>query len=161
MNPSQELRLRTLIRTVSETIIPAIRDDAPLAMEQAGLLVAHLNVLLEQGNREQEVDLFNSAALKALAGELLNLSSGEIALEREREALASALGGDYATLSFATERLLASTAGSFEFKQRSMLEALKYTRKQNQHGRSWFQGTGFDSSPQSLSSVESLLAVGS
>ena len=49
MNPSIELRIKTMVRALTEIIIPAIDRDNSLAQEQAGLLIGHLHVLLPPG----------------------------------------------------------------------------------------------------------------
>ena len=52
MNPSIELRLRTMIRAVTEVILPAVNPHDSLAQEQAQLLIGHLHALLQHHAHE-------------------------------------------------------------------------------------------------------------
>ena len=45
MNPSIDLRIRSMLRALQETVIPALDPSDALAREQAGLLVGHLHAL--------------------------------------------------------------------------------------------------------------------
>lgn len=52
MIPSTELRLQTMMRAMTESILPALDPKDSLAQEQAGLMMGHINALLQQAGQE-------------------------------------------------------------------------------------------------------------
>lgn len=48
MNPSVDARIDSLIRALSQVILPALREDAGLAKEQGQLVLGHLAILRAQ-----------------------------------------------------------------------------------------------------------------
>lgn len=154
MNPSNQLRLSTMIRALQESILPAIRDDAPLAREQAGLMIGHLAAMAQQDGREREVQAKEMQMLNDLAVALIDESAEENHLTELRDALQHALqAGDKVAVSFAIERLMAATNCSEVFKQKSTSLVLAFSEKHTDLGRSWFLPMGFDSAGSGLSTV--------
>ncbi|MGB1906325.1 MAG: hypothetical protein ACPHN3_03275, partial [Spongiibacter sp.] len=118
MNPSQSLRVSTMMRALQDSIMPAIGDDQPLAREQAGLLLGHLAALQQQDGQEKAVDNYCDTLLENLCESLLALSRNERGAEVRalREQLESACGDDdLHTAGFYCERLLALTDVSDDF----------------------------------------------
>ncbi|AKH69056.1 hypothetical protein IMCC21906_01378 [Spongiibacter sp. IMCC21906] len=161
MNPSNQLRISTMIRALQESILPAIRDDAPLAKEQAGLMMGHLAAMAQQDGRERDVQAREIVLLSDLGNALMTASATENRLTAQREALQQALNtGDKVALSFAIERLMAVTDCSKEFKQASASLVLAFSEAHTNLGRSWFLPMGFDPADCDLATVEQQLSSG-
>ena len=160
MNPSIELRIRTMIRAMSDIIIPAIDREAPLAQEQAGLLLGHLQVLLQHEGREQQIDKIEHAALEQLAQALLHCCRGGQMTTSAADLIRSLPQDvDTDTLSHAVESLIiqAGIDGAEDFKRDCDELVLDYARQETLRSRVWFKSMNFDHSPESLGDIESLL----
>ncbi|MDF1690799.1 MAG: hypothetical protein P1U47_00385 [Zhongshania sp.] len=159
MNPSSALRIDTMMRTLQDTIMPAIRDDQPLAKEQAGLMLGHLAALQQQANREHAVDDYCQALLLTLADEVLRLGAEESSIADLLASLDTARkNGELIALGFHIERILASSDTSAVFKRESSKVAMQYAADHTHMGRAWFLPMGFDGNPKALPTVAELLA---
>ena len=76
MNPSLDVRFKSMIRALTEVIIPALDPHNSLAQEQARLLIGHLHAALLQMPTANQVTTTEHAALRGLAEALLTTSSG-------------------------------------------------------------------------------------
>ena len=157
MNPTIELRVRTMIRALNEIIIPAIDPNNSLAQEQAGLLLGHLSVFLEHEGREQTICEIERAGLAELANALLKVCEGGEATNAASERLRN-LGDDIDTLSHAIESLVidAGIDGSDAFKRSCDELVLKHAREATLQSRIWFKSMGFDHDPEVLPGIDSL-----
>ena len=163
MNPSQSLRVSTMMRALQDSIMPAIGDDQPLAREQAGLLLGHLAALQQQDGQEKAVDNYCDTLLENLCESLLALSRNEQDAEVRalREQLESACGdGDLHAAGFYCERLLALTDVSDDFKTQSAAALYRYAKAHTQMGRAWCLPMGFDSNAGELPAVGDILKAG-
>jgi len=144
MNPSVELRLETMLRAMTETIIPALDPGDALAREQAALLQGHIHALLQQQGREPEIDRREIQALNELGHLLLSIVEGGkqtgIACERLSKALT---GEDYSELSLSIEQLIAVGDASPAFKNAAWRPVLDYARDATTRGHQWFKPMGF------------------
>lgn len=159
MNPSNQLRLSTMIRAVQESILPAIRDDAPLAKEQAGLLMGHLAAMMQQDGQEIAVRRREAFLLRQLASDLLAAAAEDAALVSEVAALESALAEGGCGLSFAIEALLCNADAGEGFKNASTKLTLQFSRSHTDLGRVWFLPMGFDSAQVGLPSLAEQLSA--
>jgi hypothetical protein len=159
MNPSIELRIKTMVRALTEIIIPAIDRDNSLAQEQAGLLIGHLHVLLQHEGREHLICEIERKGLKQLADDLLAASHGGEATSAAAARL-KALPDDVDTntLSHAIEALIidAGIDGSDTFKQTCDTLVIKHAREETRRARVWFKAIGFDHDPDALPDIDSL-----
>ena len=48
MRPSFDLRLQTMMKAMTEVVLPAVDPDNSAAVEQANLVIGSLNLLTEQ-----------------------------------------------------------------------------------------------------------------
>ena len=71
MSPDLELRLRTMIATVADVISPAIDPSNKLAVEQAGLLVGSLKMIMEQMDYSHPFEVVELRDYVALTSEIL------------------------------------------------------------------------------------------
>lgn len=144
MIPSTELRLKTMMRALTESILPALDPKDSLAQEQAGLLMGHINALLQQAGQEPVVDAEEQSALAELAHFLLSVAEGGAQTTAAIKALQGALNaGDVAAISLATERLIASPDGTEAFKSAAWEPVLKYSKDAAARGQAWFKPMGF------------------
>ncbi len=73
MIPDFDVRMASIVKALEDNIIPAIAPDRPLAREQAGLAIAHLNILRDQwAYAESHADLCLADTL-AFARDLVGL----------------------------------------------------------------------------------------
>ncbi len=159
MNPSVELRLRTMLRAMNEVILPAIDGDDSLAQEQARLMTGHLQALLAHHAGEGRLAARQRQRLDALAAELLEIADGGPVTRAAGAALAAARGSDDPALSLAVERLViaAGADGSESLRERSRTLVLAHAREQALTGRAWFRPMGFDAAPDALPDIPDLL----
>ena len=159
MNPSIELRIKTMIRALTEVIIPAVDPNNSLAQEQAGLLVGHLNVLLQHQERERIMFEVEHEALIRLAAALIEASSGGDDTLSATSRLKKLVGNaDTDTLSHAIESLVidAGVDGSDAFKRTCETLVVQHARDETLRARVWFKAMGFDHDPDALPDIDSL-----
>jgi hypothetical protein len=161
MNPSIELRLKTMMRAVTEVILPAVDPNNSLAQEQTRLLLGHLHALLLQHAHAAELGALTRADAEALARQLLAQAAGGARTLAAADRLRTALASDESSaLNHAVEDLLIASGedGDPMFVANSTRLVLNYSRAQALHGRAWFKAMGFDSTPGSLPDVPTLIA---
>ena len=159
MNPSIELRIHTMIRALTESIIPAVDLEDSLACEQANLLLGHLHVLLQHNGLEKRICDIEHADLKLLANALIDASSGGSATAAATTRLRDLpIDADTDTLSHAIEALIIDSGidGSEAFKRASDTLVLEHARESTRRSRIWFKSMGFDHDPGALPDIDSL-----
>lgn len=160
MNPSSQLRLSTMMRAMTDIILPAIPASESMAQEQSQLLIGHIAALMAQDGRERELVDYNARHLMACATRLLALAESEsLSDEKLIDLRAAVTANDTAKVAFALERLMAQCDVSDGFKRESSVLLMQYARQHSVAGRSWFSPMGFDSKPSELIDVANLLAA--
>ena len=159
MNPSVELRLRTMMRAMTEVILPAIDPTNSLAQEQARLLLGHLHALALHAAHEGTIDALEETADRALARALLAAAAGGPHTRAAQLALDTALPGERRALLQAIEGLLLASGidGSPEFQRASQQSVLAQARAAATLGRTWFKTMGFDPTPAALPDIQTLI----
>ncbi|MCB1668245.1 MAG: hypothetical protein KDI24_07790 [Pseudomonadales bacterium] len=144
MIPSTELRLNTMMRAMSESILPALDPTDSLAQEQAGLLMGHINALIQQQGKEAEIDQQEYHDLSELAHQLLSIADGgeqtQAAMSEVSKAIKNACR---ISLSIATEKLIIADDASAAFKAAARQPILDYARLSTNRGQEWFKPMGF------------------
>jgi hypothetical protein len=144
MIPSTELRLKTMMRALTESILPALDPENSLAQEQAGLLMGHINALIQQQGLEYQVNEQEAEAMTDLAKQLLTIAEGGVNTVAAAERLAAAMKeGNFEELSKSVERLLSMEDGSQAFKDATWKPVLDYSRNAAARGQQWFKPMGF------------------
>lgn len=144
MNPSTELRLKSMMRAVSENIMPAIDPANSIAQEQAGLLLGHINALIQQQGKEPEIDQQELEALQKLGSALLSSAEGGEQTMQCITNLKQAMEGScVTTLSLAVENLIIAQDASEAFKSAAWQPVLDYSGDAAARGREWFKPMGF------------------
>src|ERR1700733_15345858 len=91
MNPSVDDRIASIIRSLSDVILPALPPDAGLAQEQTHLAIGHLKIIRAQLDATPEFEVEELADARALAESLLRNGEGGSGTRAELNALRSAL----------------------------------------------------------------------
>ncbi|MBI4693932.1 MAG: hypothetical protein HY749_07915 [Gammaproteobacteria bacterium] len=159
MNPSVELRLRTMIRAVTENILPAIDPDDSLAQEQGRLLLGHLHALLQQHGHEEALRSRQRRLLDRLARDLLEAGSGGPVTLAARAALGAALADSDEALSIAVERFVLATGsdGDAGLREQTAGLVLAHAAEEVRAGEVWFRAMGFATGIEAPASVAALL----
>lgn len=144
MTPSTNLRFKTMIRSLTESILPAIDPNNAIAQEQAKLLIGHLHVLLDQDGNEKQLQQKNMDQMRQLALTLLNdADGGPNIFEAAKNLTIEINNNSYAALSLATEKLILADDATDKFKQLVWLSALDFSKSHAEAGKSWFKMMGF------------------
>lgn len=160
MKPSIELRIRSMLRAMTEVVIPAIDPDNALAQEQARLVLGHLHALSLQHPHAVRLDLLERRALELLATRLRQIAAGGPVTLAAVQRLARAQAAPAAHgLAAAIEALMVASGvdGGAEFRVAAEPLVLDYAKAAALRGRSWFMTMGFDSDPNAVPAIETML----
>jgi hypothetical protein len=154
MTPTVDERLASIVRSLTEVILPHLPDDASLAQEQVQLAIGHLQILRSQLDnvpayeREELVD--SVAVAKAL---IVGVSGGAVtsAAIRDLSAVTSAadgsdVRGQTTALNKAVDALVkaVSADGAADAKASLSRIILEHEKVRVLKDRKWFLPFGFD-----------------
>ncbi len=161
MIPPIELRLRSLMRAVSEVILPAIDPANSLAQEQARLLLGHLHAISLQLGHEAALVEKDDEAARQLAYVLLASAGGGAHTGAAQAALALAVNGERHGLLEAIDAFVLASGvdGSEACRESSLRLVLDAARAAAWRGRAWFRAMGFEPDPAALPDIPTLLAT--
>src|SRR3546814_13248477 len=94
MTPSTDERIASIIRSLTEVILPHLPADASLAQEQAQLAIGHLQILRLQIDGIQDFEAEELADARLLASELAAAIDGGPRTAAARSRLDAVLAGD-------------------------------------------------------------------
>jgi hypothetical protein len=160
MNPSVDLRIRSMLRALTQVVIPALDARDALAQEQARLLVGHLHALSLQCAHEARFVALEDRAMRRLGQALLAASGGgpvtRTAAAGVRESLEAPDGFGIGS---AIDRLILAGRedGSPSFRDAVARLTLAHGRAAALRGRSWFAAMGFGGDPARLPSIGTML----
>jgi len=168
MTPSPEIRVLSLLRTLEDLVIPAVDPGNALAQEQCQLILAQLRMLMTQlpyiGDYHalcRDDVQATTTVLRPVTGGSQTQAAGQ-ALDEALNAAESATDARaaYQRLGFAFEALIRAVAidGTPAYRARVEAEALAFSRRQARRERTWFKATGFDPHPDTLPSLEQMVA---
>jgi len=160
MNPSVDLRIHSMMRALTEVVLPAVDPDNSLAQEQVRLLLGHLHALTLHYRDEARLDEQSLIALETLAHELLAQCAGGAGTLAAAKAVQVALvASDTRELSRAIESLMIASGvdGEPAFQAASAALVMTHARSETWRGRTWFKAMGFDAAPDSLPTIDQLL----
>ena len=176
MVPDIALRIEVCRHTLTECLIPALDPGQTLAIEQAHVVVAHLNVIADQIDRVLHFRLADLKGAAALTQELVDLAAGgEAVTDAAREASAAlevaepylavtlpdpaVLQELMLALKSAADRLLQAsfTDGDETFRKRAARSVLDRALPTITRERVWTRKTGFDPLADSLPSMRDAL----
>jgi hypothetical protein len=169
MNPSTDLRLATMIRAMSDVVIPSLGEGHGLAAEQAQLVLAHLHVLRDQVDYAAEFERRELRAASALGHALVSGregGSGTAAARTRLQAVLAMEAGEHPAqmreraeaIRAAVEELIrASQDDSDEVKARVRSVVIVHERMAANDHRAWFAAMGWESGESRLPSIPQLL----
>ena len=172
MIPTVAQQLQSIKLRLTETIIPALPADERFAQEQAGLMVATLDWMLDTQEHQYRYEVVENVEYRRLLGELAQGeeagSTNAATLSEIRDMLsepgpspqdAAMALGDLADqnrrLKELTRRVFTamSAVPSGEPTQRARALLAEVARRQGERELAWFRMTGFPQAPGEISAV--------
>ena len=166
MNPDIDLRLKSVLKALSDVILPALPASERLARDQANLVIGHLTIIAEQWQYALNFELENLAQACALAGELAGMNfdsalgddliaalSAAAAVDRNNYQAVTAIHRALKTL---IDALIAADHHSAPMPPALLDAVLRYNRCRAPRERVWHRGAGLDPDAASLPSIASL-----
>lgn len=171
MQPSIEMRLRTMMKALSEVVMPAIDPTNRMAQEQAAVVLGSMDMLREQIDFAYWYEVVDLKSLCRLAAELAEVPGLESPpeLASARDAARSLTSRTDLTLSVLRDASVAlrdaislSIEAAAEPAQPGIRTAvqrlvLDHSRDQIGRERAYVAGTKWDGFPESLQTIEASL----
>ncbi len=166
MTPSIEVRLQSIVHGLRDVIFPAIDPDEALAVEQSGLILVQLTMLLKQLPFADRYNRLCRDDAHATAASIVEGAAGGPRSRAAAEALAALLAdaeaddphAGYLALAGGIAALTKAVAEDAEPGWRARVDAavLPFAIRQNRRERVWFKDAGFDPDPAELPDLASL-----
>jgi hypothetical protein len=168
MQLRQELQLATMIKTMTDVIMPAIPPEHSLAIEQSQLIVGMLSLMTKQSDVQYSFDCDELQRLIRVADKLericANHSSARQALDQlfEKRAIASdvlrqcgaapselhhSVRGLRTAITQLTSQVIASSDRKQEVRGQTTKTILEFSREQCLRDRSLMQPQGWEKTP--------------
>lgn len=154
MTPSVDERLASIIRALTEVVLPHLPEDASLAQEQVHLSVGHLQILRAQFDATPAFEREELDDNKALAAALVATIKGGADTRAAIAALADAAAassasdvrGELRALNAAIEKLVKAVSADGAADAKAILSStiLAHERARVLKDRRWFLPFGFD-----------------
>jgi hypothetical protein len=156
MNPSVDDRLASIVRALTDIVLPALPEDAGLAKEQTQLAIGHLQILRAQLDAAPAFEAEELADARALGAALLvggNGGEGTVgAMTALRAALDLPVGAEHPRQSRlrigrAIEELQRKMAidGDESYRANASKVLIRLQTERATKDRKWFSVMGFDS----------------
>ena len=156
MNPSVDDRLASIIRSLTDIILPALPGEVGLAQEQTHLAIGHLKIIRAQLDSLPAFEIEELADTRALAAALLSKAAGGTATRSAVDAVRTALeqdGGDEhqrqsrIRINRAIDELIRQLAvdGAADFRAFAADTVVRMQGERALKDRKWFALMGFDS----------------
>ncbi|MES2301248.1 MAG: hypothetical protein V4521_04095 [Pseudomonadota bacterium] len=154
MTPNVDERLASIVRSLSEVVLPHLPPEASLAQEQVHLCIGHLQILRAQMDQIPAFEQEELVDAVSIARELIGSTDGgeatSTATARLRDAADSAGSGhprdDRKAVLEAVDALVKAVAsdGSTQTKARLSEIILRHETERSLKDRRWFAPFGFD-----------------
>jgi hypothetical protein len=156
MNPSVDDRLASIIRSLTDIILPALPREAGLAQEQTHLAIGHLKIIRAQLDSMPAFEIEELADTRALAVALLSKAAGGTGTSAAASTVRTALeqdGGDEhprqsrIRINRTIDELIRQLAvdGTPEFRAFAADTVIRLESERAFKDRKWFALMGFDS----------------
>jgi hypothetical protein len=152
MNPSVDDRLASVVRALTDVIMPSLKSDASLAQEQMQLIIGHLQILRAQLDGSPGFEAEEAQDARALGDALVKAAEGgpetQAALVALRAALAASASPreERVAVHTAIDKLVRAAAadgtGAFRTELGGIIIAMQTPRTMKD--RAWFTMMGFD-----------------
>lgn len=169
MTPSIAVRLESVLHGLRDAIIPAIDPNEALAVEQSGLILAQLSMLLRQLPYAERYHRLCRDDARAAAVAIVQEPAGGPRSRTAAAALAALLAGadaddphaGYLALAGGIAALTTAVAEDAEpgWRERVNTAVLAFSIRQNRRERVWFKDAGFDPDPGELPELAVLCAA--
>jgi rhodanese-related sulfurtransferase len=169
MTPSIEVRLTSVLHGLRDAIIPAINPGEALAVEQSGLILAQLTMLLKQLPYADRYYRLCRDDARTTAAAIVQECAGGASSQAAADALVAVLAGagthdphaDYLALAGGIAALTTDVAQDAEPSCRASINTavLAFSIRQNTRERVWFKDAGFDPDPGALPDLATLCAA--
>ena len=166
MNPDIDLRLKSVLKALSDVILPALPADERLARDQVKLVMGHVAIIAEQWKHALNFELENLALACALAGELAAMSLDASCGDELIVALAAAEAvdrNDYDAVTLVHRHLkglidvlIADDQRCAPMPRAVLAAVLRYNQRRAPRERTWHRGAGLDPDTASLPPFASL-----
>jgi hypothetical protein len=169
-----DIQIATIVKSLTDVIMPALGPDQKVASEQVGIIISQLNFIAERAPLQASFDLDELARLVRLANALGDLCHPEVLEVAASLEAAAASGGaclagagddpDRVLDSIRDLRSTCSTATTTLFElsasTRNRLAAIvfDYSEQQLLRDRAWLVTQGWEAEPETLPNIETLLA---
>ncbi len=170
MTPSIEVRLTSVLHGLRDAIIPAINPDEALAVEQSGLILAQLSMLVRQLPYADRYHRLCRDDARTTAAAIVQEPAGGPRSQAAAEALCVLLAGvnlddphaGYLALAGGIADLTDAAADDAELGWRARVNAavLAFSIRQNRRERVWFKDAGFDPDPAELPDLAAMFTTG-
>lgn len=167
MNPDLDLRLKSVLKALSDVILPALPATERLARDQANLVIGHLTIIAEQWQHALSFELQNLAQSCLLAGELAGMNFDSTLGDDLSAALSTATAVDRSDYQAVTEihrglktvidRLISADHHSAPMPPAVLDAVLRYNHRRAPRERVWHRAAGLDPDAASLPSIAALL----
>jgi hypothetical protein len=154
MTPSIDDRLASVVRALTEVILPHLPSEASLAQEQVQLCIGHIQIIRSQLEEAPDFEREELADAIALGRALLDAAGGDAAGGTISLTLAAALKasdgtdlrGERQAIHDAIEDLIGCTAaeGNAQRSARVSAKVLEHEGRRVEKDRAWFAPFGFD-----------------
>ncbi|MBK8958965.1 MAG: hypothetical protein IPM80_11145 [Proteobacteria bacterium] len=165
MNPDLDLRLKSVLKALTDVILPALPADERMAREQARLVLGHLDIIAAQWKHALKLELSNLALACELASDLAGMNYDSTLGDDLIAALAAAAEvdrGDYDAVSHAhralkavIDRLLAPHHAE-RLTPAMTAAVLRYNARRAERERIWHGAAGLDPDASRLPPIAAL-----
>lgn len=168
MVPNVEQQLNAIRRTIEKTIQPALPPEEGFAQEQAGLVLASLDWVMDVVAHEGRYEQVEHADTRALVQQLLELpgvaaddpAHGVVDAASDPPADHLALRTQTRELKAAAERLFDALAAVPATRTEARRLLAETSRRQTERERSWTRMTGFSGDVPNVGDVLALQTTG-
>lgn len=153
MMPTIDERLASVVRALSEVVLPHLPAEASLAQEQVQLCIGHLQILRAQIDQSPQFEREELHDARALSRELLSTVSGGVVTTTALDALAESVAADDGDvrgarlrINTAIDALVAAVSadGTAESSKALRATILRHEAARSLKDRNWFAPYGFD-----------------
>lgn len=162
MTPDLSIRLTSIISSLEDVVIPAIDPKSGIANEQAGMILAHLKIAIDQLPHIQKFDALCLSDAKQTAGKLLNIiiedKNHDIGLTNLKNTVDKKYESDedhYREIMKVLENIVsaAHTLTTNYLPDSVINTLLDFSQRQTDRERAWFAAAGFDPEREKMPSV--------
>lgn len=154
MTPNVDERLASIIRSLTQVVLPHLPPEASLAQEQTQLAIGQLQILRAQIDQVPDFEREELDDYLALARALLANVAGGSATQTAKKEVEAAIAGEKASdvrgqrkaVNEAVEKLVSAVSEDGDAGAASRLRAIiiEHEDKRAQKDRQWFAPYGFD-----------------